>query len=108
MTWTWGGDAARVLVVGDGAAAECFGVGEMDPGPDRGGWVLEFVAGADDLGFSECGQEHGDVAVADAVACAEFLEGGEEALAGVEPDAEGAPGRELLAMHRLVVLSSGG
>jgi hypothetical protein len=46
-------DAPGLLVIGDGAAAERLGVGEVHSGPDRRIWVVELIAGADDVGFRE-------------------------------------------------------
>ncbi len=36
-------DAPGLMVLGDGAAAERFGVGEMHFGPDRSVWVVELA-----------------------------------------------------------------
>src|SRR6266498_5475519 len=87
------------LVVGDGAAAERFDVGQVHAGPDRRLRVVELGAGADDLGLGEARDEHWNVAVPDPVGVAELVEGGEEVLAVVEGHAEGSADRQFLATH---------
>jgi hypothetical protein len=52
-------DALVLFVVGDGAAAEGFGVGQVDLRPDRGGRVLESVACPDEVGLGERGGRQG-------------------------------------------------
>ncbi|MBM7775554.1 hypothetical protein JOD54_005758 [Actinokineospora baliensis] len=61
--------------------------------------VVEFVAGADDLGFGEACDEAGDVSLAEVVVAAELVEGFEEVVAVVEGDGEAAAEGEFVATH---------
>lgn len=90
--------AVGLGVVAKGATTEGFDVGEVDLGLDGGG---EFLAGADDLGFGEPGDEHRDVALVDVVCGAERGECVEEVVVVVEGDAEGPAGCQFMAAHVL-------
>lgn len=66
-----------------------------------GSGVGEFLAGADDLGFGESGDEHRDVALADVVGGAESGECVKEVVVVIEGDAEGSAGCQFMAAHVL-------
>ena len=87
------------FVVGEGAAAERFDIGEVDLGPDRCLGILKLVARADDVDFAEAGDEAGDVGVSDLVLVAEGGQFGEEVVAVVEGDTEAAAEGEFMAAH---------
>src|SRR5690606_28441139 len=92
-------DSTGVGVVGQGAATECFDVAEMDFRPDGSSRVVEAVAGADEVDLAEPGDERGNVALANVVGAAEFVEGGVEVVAVVEDEAEGSSEAEFVGTH---------
>jgi len=83
-----GKDGARLLVVCEGAAADCLDVLEVDGAPDRRVGNLELLAGADELDVSHAGDEHRDEALPYVVLSAELGERGVEGVAVVEVDGE--------------------
>jgi hypothetical protein len=85
--------------VAKSATAEGFDVGEVNLRPDWGTGVGELLAGADDLGLREPGDEHRDVALADVVGGAERGECVEEIVTVVEGYAEGSAGFQFMAAH---------
>jgi hypothetical protein len=97
--------SAACLFVGEGAAAECLDVGQVERRPDRCLGVVEFLAGSDDLDLAESGDEGRDVPVAHVVLLAELAQRGEEVLAVVEGDPETAAQGELMATHSRLLAS---
>src|SRR5438045_9326722 len=83
------------IVAGDRAAAEGFDVRYMHLRPYRCLRVFEFLAGADDVGLGEPGEEHGDVALPYLVLAAEAGQAAHEFVTVLERHAERAPGLQL-------------
>src|SRR5260370_30700040 len=67
--------------------------------PHRGLWAFKLLAGADDVGLGEPGEEHRDVALSDLVLTAEAGKAGHEFVAVLERHAERAPGLEFARLH---------
>ena len=90
------------------AGAEGFDPGQMNLAPDGRLGILELLAGADDLGLGEPGDEHRDVALAEVVVVAERGQRWEEVFPVVEGHGQGAADGQFVAAHEGLTSGSTG
>src|SRR4051794_58507 len=80
--------SARFRVVGQRSAAERLNARDMDLAPHRRFWILELLAGTDNIYLGEARDKHGDVTVPNPVLLAEHRKRREKVVTMVEGHTE--------------------